>query len=153
VAFVKRLRLVVFFVATVLESHKSPSRPENGFKNLMAATIITMRANIINQPRYIMNTRETLILKALKFKALHSNATGGDLIDRLFEQNPEQADAITKNVCARIPSALADRMEQMGGILEMNKREIITAAVIDFLDQAEATISEFDAWPSSVEGE
>jgi hypothetical protein len=100
-----------------------------------------------------MNTRETLILKALKFKAFHTNSNGGDLVDRLLEQDPEKADAITKNVCARIPTSLADRMEQMGGILEMNKREIITMAVIDFLNQAEATISEFDAWPSSVEGE
>ena len=100
-----------------------------------------------------MNTRETLILKALQFKALHTNSNGGGLIDHLLEQNPEQADVITKNVCARIPSALADRMEQMGGILEMNKREIITAAVIDFLDQAEATISEFHAWPEPTEAD
>lgn len=100
-----------------------------------------------------MNTRETLILKALQFKALNTNSNGGDLIDHLLQQNPEQADAITKNVCARIPSALADRMEQMGEILGMNKREIITMAVIDFLNQAEATISEFDAWPEPTEAD
>lgn len=99
-----------------------------------------------------MNTRETLILKALQFKALHTNSGNGFLIDQLLEQNPEQADALTKNVCARIPIALADRMEQMGSLLGMNKREIITSAVIDFLNQAEATITEFDAWPESEEG-
>jgi hypothetical protein len=99
-----------------------------------------------------MNTRDTLILKALQFKALHTHSNGGQIIDHLLEQNPEQADALTKNVCARIPIALAERMEQMGSTLEMNKREIITLAVIDFLNQAEATITEFDAWPTPEEG-
>lgn len=112
-----------------------------------------MRANLINNLFNIMNTRETLILKALQFKALNTNSNGGDLIDHLLQQNPEQADEITKNVCARIPISLAERMEQMGGLLNMNKREIITFAVIDFLDQAEATISEFDAWPTAAQGE
>lgn len=99
-----------------------------------------------------MNTRDTLILKALQFKALHTHSSNGHLVDLLLEQNPEQADALTKNVCARIPIALADRMEQMGSTLDMNKREIITLAVIDFLNQAEATITEFDAWPTPEEG-
>ena len=51
-----------------------------------------------------MNTRETLILKTLECKKLHRD--GGDtarFIDAALEQNPEQADAVTKNVCARIP--------------------------------------------------
>ena len=95
-----------------------------------------------------MNTRETLILKTLECKKLHRD--GGDtarFIDAALEQNPEQADTVTKNVCARIPLSLAEEMEQLGSLLDLNKREIITMAIRDFLAQANATLDEFDAWP------
>ena len=55
-----------------------------------------------------MNTRETLILKALDFKNVHTGASIDGLVDQLLAQNPDQADAITKNVCARIPLTLAE---------------------------------------------
>ena len=101
-----------------------------------------------------MNTRETLILKALQFKELHTSGSsmGGALVDHLLEQNPEKADELTKNVCARIPLQLAQEMETLGGMLELNKREIITMALNDFLDKARDTLTEFKAWPDDVEG-
>lgn len=98
-----------------------------------------------------MNTRETLILKTLQCKALNNGADTGNFIDALLTQNPEQADQITKNVCARIPLGLAEEMESLGGLLGLNKREVITLAVRDFLDQAAATLTEFDAWPKGEE--
>ena len=57
---------------------------------------------------------------------------GGDLVDHLLEQDPEQADTLTKNVCARVPLQLAKDMETLGGMLDLNKREIITLALNDF---------------------
>ena len=93
-----------------------------------------------------MNTRETLILKTLQSKALQAGADNG-LIDVLLSQNPEQADQLTKNVCARIPIELARDMEGLGALLDLNKREIITLAIRDFLEKAEQTLTEFDAWP------
>ena len=93
-----------------------------------------------------MNTRETLILKTLQSKALQAGADNG-FIDVLLSQNPEQADQITKNVCARIPIELARDMEGLGALLDLNKREIITLAIRDFLDKANDTLTEFDAWP------
>ena len=51
-----------------------------------------------------MNTHETLLLKTLQAKQLHKN--GGDtarFIDAVLDQNPEEAERLTKNVCARIP--------------------------------------------------
>ena len=98
-----------------------------------------------------MNTRETLILKALQFKELHTSGSsmGGALVDHLLEQNPEKADELTKNVCARIPLVLANEMEQLGGLLSLNKREIITLAIHDFLDKARDVLEEFDAMPES----
>jgi hypothetical protein len=98
-----------------------------------------------------MNTRETLILKTLQAKALQS--VPDSFIDTLLSQNPEQADQITKNVCARIPIELARDMEGLGALLDLNKREIITMAIRDFLDKATATLREFDAMPSDGGGE
>ena len=72
-------------------------------------------------------------------------------MDHLLEQNPEQADALTKNVCARVPLELARDMETLGGMLDLNKREIITMALHDFLDKARDTLTEFKAWPDDVE--
>ena len=85
-------------------------------------------------------------MKTLQAKALQSGADNG-FIDVLLSQNPEQADQITKNVCARIPIELARDMEGLGALLDLNKREIITLAIRDFLEKAEQTLTEFDAWP------
>lgn len=98
-----------------------------------------------------MNTRETLILKTLSWKATLTNSVPGGFVDRLLEDNPEKADEITKNVCARIPLQLAEQMETVGNMLDLNKREIITMALIDFLDKARDTLTEFKAWPNDVE--
>lgn len=103
-----------------------------------------------------MNTREILVFKTLAWK--QTLTTGGlgslnaDLVDRALDENPEQADALTKNVCARVPLQLAQDMEAVGGMLDLNKREIITMALNDFLDKARDTLTEFKAWPDDVEG-
>lgn len=132
----------------------SPARLKNRYlpkalQNQKSAHIITKRANFINKLDFIMNTRETLILKALQFKELHTSGSSmtGDLVDHILEQNPEKADELTKNVCARIPLQLAQEMEAIGGMLDLNKREIITMALHDFLDKAKAVVDEFDALP------
>ena len=98
-----------------------------------------------------MNTRETLILHTLKFKQLHTDGHNmpGHFLDHLLDENPERADELTKNVCARIPLVLANEMEQLGGLLSLNKREIITLAIHDFLDKARDVLEEFDAMPES----
>jgi hypothetical protein len=114
--------------------------------------MMKMRAIIINYLRNLMNTRETLILKTLEFKHVHSGASIDGLVDHLLAQNPDQADAITKNVCARIPVALAEEMEQLGGLIGLNKRQIITMAIVDFLEKANGVMNEFDAWPGEQTG-
>ena len=103
-----------------------------------------------------MNTREILVFKTLAWK--QTLTTGGlgslnaDLVDRALDENPEQADTLTKNVCARVPLQLAQDMEAVGGMLDLNKREIITMALNDFLDKARDTLTELKAWPDDVEG-
>ena len=44
-------------------------------------------------------------------------------------------------------------MEEIGSLLDLNKREMITLALNDFLAKAVATIEEFDAWPKDDESE
>lgn len=98
-----------------------------------------------------MNTRETLILKTLSWKQTLTGSGHGTFVDNILEQNPEKADEITKNVCARIPLELAKDMETVGNMLDLNKREIITMALNDFLEKARDTLTEFKAWPDDVE--
>ena len=98
-----------------------------------------------------MNTRETLVFKTLAWKQTLTGS-GADLVDHLLDQDQEKADELTKNVCARVPLQLAQDMEAVGGMLDLNKREIITMALNDFLDKARDTLTEFKAWPDDVEG-
>ena len=97
-----------------------------------------------------MNTRETLVFKTLAWKQTLTGS-GADLVDHLLDQDQEKADELTKNVCARVPLQLAQDMEAVGGMLDLNKREMITLALNDFLAKAVATIEEFDAWPKDEE--
>jgi len=108
-----------------------------------------MQPAIINPTICIMNSRETLILNVLKFKQLHQGSGNQDLVDQLLEQNPDHADEITRNVCARIPLSLFDDLNNFCSLLGMNKREIITMALNDFFDKARAVMDEFDAHPEA----
>ena len=93
-----------------------------------------------------MNPRETLVFKTLAWKQTLTGS-GADLVDHLLDQDQEKSDELTKNVCARVPLQLAQDMEAVGGMLDLNKREIITMALHDFLDKAKSVIDEFDALP------
>ena len=122
------------------------------FQNQKIVDMMKMRANIITIKLEIMNTRETLVLKTLTWKQTLTGSVPGGFVDRLLDENPEKADEITKNVCARIPLQLAQEMETVGNMLDLNKREIITMALNDFLEKARDTLTEFKAWPDDVEG-
>ena len=103
---------------------------------------------IINTPETIMKPNEEILLGVLKFKHRRSGV-GGDLVDQLLDQDPAHADTITRNVCARIPLELSKRLESYTILLDMNKREIINNALVAYLDQAEALMTEYDAWPET----
>jgi hypothetical protein len=93
------------------------------------------------------HTRETLIFNALKFKRSHQNTGNQDLVDHLLDANPEKADEITRNVCARISLPMSQELEGYASMLGMSKREIITLALSDFFAKAQAVMDEFDAHP------
>ena len=98
-----------------------------------------------------MNTRETLVFKTLAWKQTLTGS-GADLVDHLLDQDQEKSDELTKNVCARIPLTLAEEMEELGGLIGLNKREIITMAIVDFLEKAKGVMDEFNAWPGDHDG-
>lgn len=132
-------------------TNKDVARSATELENRNAFDMMKFQSNIINNLYCIMNTRETLILKTLSWKETLTGSGHGSTVDYLLEENPEKADEITKNVCARIPLQLAQEMETLGNMLDLNKREIITMALIDFLEKARDTLTEFKAWPDDVE--
>lgn len=94
-----------------------------------------------------MNMRETLILKALSFKQLHQGSGHGDMVDAILDSNEEVRENLTRNICAQIPKELYKEIEFFSSVMDLNKREIITLALNNFLDEARATLEEFDAMP------
>ncbi len=111
---------------------------------------MTTPARLINQTESVMNSTEQILLGVLKFKSLQQGV-GGDIVDHLLASDPAQADQITRNVCARIPLELSQRLDSYTDLIGLNKREIINLALVDFLDKAEALMTEYDAWPKSAE--
>lgn len=126
---------------------KDVARSATELENQNSAVMMMFHFKPDQLETIIMNTRETLILKALECKKLHNGADNGRFVDALLDQNPEAAEALTKNVCARLPIGLVEDMEGLSNLIDLNKREMITLALIDFLDKAKATLDEFDAWP------
>lgn len=100
-----------------------------------------------------MNSRETLIFHALQSKRLFTGASNDKLVDMFLAQDSDAVDAITKNVCARIPIALSKEMEEIGSVIGLNKRELITMGIVDVLAKVRATLDEFDAWPTDQQQE
>ena len=132
-------------------TNKDVARSATALENLNAFDMMKFHVKHHQQPllhhEYTRNTdSENAFLKETLTGSGH-----GSTVDYLLEENPEKADEITKNVCARIPLQLAQEMETLGNMLDLNKREIITMALIDFLEKARDTLTEFKAWPDDVE--
>jgi hypothetical protein len=94
-----------------------------------------------------MNSRDKLLLQALKLKELNTQGfTGdGDLVGQVIEQ--DEAKAKMKNLCAYISPVLFDEVNQVGELLNLSKRQIVEMAVIDFLAKAHDVIEEVGAMP------
>lgn len=99
-----------------------------------------------------MNSREILILRTLQFKELHTqgHSLGGDLVDQFLESENGHREELFKNVCAKLPLELVEEIENLSSMLQLNKREMITMALNDFLKKARDIIEEFDAFPEEV---
>lgn len=97
-----------------------------------------------------MNTDQTLLLQALKAKQLQTQGfTGpGDLLGQLIE-GQEQVKAKMHNICAFITPDLFRDIENVAGILDLSKRQIVEMALVDFVAKANAVIGQVDVFESS----
>jgi len=58
----------------------------------------------------------------------------GDVSDKL----------LLKNVCAKVSQQLAERLDQMCGVLDLSKRRFVEAAIINALDEADRVAAEVE---------
>jgi hypothetical protein len=85
--------------------------------------------------------KEVVTHKALGFKL--SGHLTGHLADSIIEETPSLKSQF-KNVCAPIPLALNEELENMLGILNLTKREFLTFAISSAIDEAKAVMDEID---------
>ena len=60
----------------------------------------------------------------------------------------DDGNRLVKNVCAKVSPVLADRIDNVCGILQLNKRAFLEAAFIDACDRAEKTMREEGVYQS-----
>lgn len=87
------------------------------------------------------------LTELLMYKALHVKQSGQNcsetILEHLVEQNGDVIDKIQlKNVCAKVSQELADRLDNMCGVLDLSKRRFIEAAIINALDEADRVAAE-----------
>lgn len=51
-----------------------------------------------------------------------------------------------KNVCAKLPIPIVERLDNLIGILDMTKRDFIEMALVDALDRVDAILNEVGAF-------
>jgi hypothetical protein len=86
--------------------------------------------------------------KALSFKFLDGN---DKLLDKIIEE--ENSPLIFKNVCAKLPEQLVDRLDGTCGMLQLSKRKFVELAIIEALDRCDAIIQEIDPFEFCLEVE
>ncbi len=83
-----------------------------------------------------MDFDELIQLQALKLKAAVTGSHGR-LIDAVLEHSEVQG---LRQMCAKVPDSLYQRLEEVTDLLNMSKREFIEAAVASALDRADDII-------------
>lgn len=66
-----------------------------------------------------------------------------DILESLVVELPEPR---IKNLCAKVSSQLADRLEETCQILDISKRKFIETAIIDALERANQIMGEEGLW-------
>jgi len=96
-----------------------------------------------------MTPSETLQLQALKLKQLHTrgSSTPGALLDEVIRQNPDEAKAQLRNICALISPQLFEKVENLCSTLDLSKREFVEMALVEFVELAEKVLREVDPFP------
>jgi len=85
--------------------------------------------------------KEVITSKSLDFKL--SGQFTDPLVDSLIEHYPHLKTQF-KNVCAPIPLALNDELENILAVLELSKGKFLTMAIVSAMDEAKALMEELD---------
>lgn len=96
-----------------------------------------------------MTPSETLQLQALKLKQLYTRGSSnpGALLDEVIRQNPDEAKAQLRNICALISPELFEKVENLCNVLDLSKREFVEMALVEFVELAEKVLREVDPFP------
>lgn len=99
-----------------------------------------------------MNPSQLIQLQALKLKA-SVEGSHPTLIDAVLEDpaNKEGLKKEFRNVCALIHVRQFDELENLCGLLDLSKREVISMALNDFIPKAHAIVSEVNPFENSDE--
>lgn len=95
-----------------------------------------------------MNFHETIQLKALELKQLHTRGMTDSLAEHFIAKAVEQGEStVTKNICAHVSIELFERVEQCCSMLSISKRRFVEMALREALDQAESIVADVDPFP------
>lgn len=84
-----------------------------------------------------MEAKRNQFEEFILFRALsHKYDDSGHITDKLLEDGASTGDLTIRNVCAKVPSTLVDRLDEVCGFLHVSKREFVERALIDALDRA-----------------
>lgn len=93
------------------------------------------------------NPKKSYFEQLIQYKALSHKFDDSDKIMDMVLNDPvneEQINARFKNVCAKLPQELVERMEGTCGLLDMSKRRFIELAVVEALNRCDQIIDEVD---------
>lgn len=87
---------------------------------------------------------ELLMYRALHFKQ-SSQSTTDTMIDHFVHDNELRLGQMElRNVCAKVSTDLADRLDNACGVLSISKRRFIESAIIHALDEADRVMNELN---------
>jgi hypothetical protein len=98
---------------------------------------------------HLMNTDDKLRLAALQVKQLHTSHTKLEehILQAAIDQNPEEAKAHFKSICATVSLSLFERVDGICQMLDLSKREFVEMALIDLCDKSDGVIIEIKPFP------
>lgn len=93
---------------------------------------------------------EKLLQKALNYKF---NEVHESIVDQAVEDLVKQdiSKIKVKNICAYVPQAFAERLEDTLALLKMSKREFVTLALLESLDKADQVMEEVGICGDNIE--
>jgi hypothetical protein len=96
-----------------------------------------------------MNSDDQLRLAALQIKQLQSHGTRLEehLLQAAIDQNPEEAKAHFKNICATVGIGLFERVDTICRMLDLSKRQFVEMALIDLCEKSDSVIMEVKPFP------